>query len=265
MVIHRRQFLRSFQGSLILSLGLGLTEHWADIPAILLREASANAAGGITLRYLGHTCFQITGNGIRVLINPFRPVSCTAKYKAPKVPTDLVFISSKLLDEGFLEGLPGKPKLLAQAGTYRTNGLEIQGISTFHDRVQGQRFGTNVAWKWKQGGLTILHLGGIASPIGVEQKILMGQPDILLIPVGGSDKAYNPEEANAAIATLQPKLVIPTHYKTAAADPATCTLQPVEDFLKVMGSTPVQKVGSTLTLSPGQLPKSTAIRVMNYA
>lgn len=256
MTIYRRHFLRSLQGGLILSLGIGLTKHWTNAGAI--------AAGGVTLRYLGHTCFQITGNGVRVLVNPFRPISCTAKYKAPKVPTELVLISSKLLDEGFLEGLPGKPKLLAQAGTYRTNGLEFQGIGTFHDRVQGQRFGTNIAWKWKQGGLNILHLGGIASPIGVEQKILMGQPDILLLPVGGSDKAYNPEEAKAAIAILHPKLVIPTHYKTAAADPTTCTLQPVEDFLKVMAGTPVQKIGNSLAVSLGQLPKSTAIRVMNY-
>ena len=255
--LNRRRFLRSFQGGLIASLAIGLTEHWTGSRAI--------AAGGITIRYLGHTCFQLTGNGVRVLINPFRPVGCTAKYKAPKVPTDLVLTSSKLLDEGFLEGLPGKPKLLAQAGTYRTSGLEFQGISTFHDRVEGRRFGTNVAWKWKQGGLNLLHLGGIASPIGVEQKILTGQPDILFIPVGGSEKAYTPEEAKAAIATLQPKLVIPTHYKTDAADASTCTLQPVDDFLKVMSGTPVQQVGNSLTVGAGQLPKSTTIRVMKYA
>ena len=166
-------------------------------------------------------------------------------------------ISSRLLDEGVVEGLPGQPKLLFEAGRYQTNGLKIQGIRTLHDRNNGYRFGINTAWKWTQGGVKILHLGGIASPISVDQKIAMGRPDVLLIPVGGSAKAYAPEEAKAAIQVLEPKLVIPTHYLTSAADPKSCTLQPLEDFLALMQGTTVRRIGGTsLSVSPGSLPSS---------
>ena len=58
-------------------------------------------------------------------------------------------------------------------------------------------------------------------PLSLEHKILLGRPDILLVPVGGGPKAYTPEEAAEAIRELTPKVVIPTHYRTEAAD-ANC-------------------------------------------
>jgi L-ascorbate metabolism protein UlaG (beta-lactamase superfamily) len=255
MTIQRRQFLRYMQGGLIASLGTGLATRWGT--------TAADAAQSLTIQSLGHTCFLISGSGVRVLVNPFRPTGCTAKYPAPKVSADLVLISSRQLDEGAIEGLPGKPKLLSEAGPYQTSGLKFQGIRTLHDRQNGFQFGTNVAWKWSQGGLKLLHMGGIASPVDLEQKILMGTPDVLFLPVGGTDETYTPEEAKVAIATLQPKLVIPTHYRTGAANPKACDLQGVDAFLKVMAGTPVRRSGATLSLSAGALSKGTAIEVMS--
>ena len=199
--MQRRQFMRYAQAGLIASLGAGLAAHWSVSPA--------QAVGAVNIRWLGHTCFMFTGSGQRVLVNPYKRLGCTRRYGSSQIPTDLVLVSSRLLDEGVVEGLPGRPKLLLKPGAYQTNGLRFQGIRTLHDRLEGYRFGTNVAWKWTQGGIDLLHLGGIASPIQEEQRILMGRPDVLMIPVGGSAKAYTPEEAKVAIATLNPKFVIP--------------------------------------------------------
>jgi L-ascorbate metabolism protein UlaG (beta-lactamase superfamily) len=210
--------------------------------------------GTVTVQWLGHSCFLFTGGGQRILVNPFKPVGCTAKYPAPKVSANLVMISSRLLDEGYVEGLPGKPKLLFEPGAYRVNGLQIQGIRTNHDRVGGYRFGTNVCWGWTLAGIKILHLGGIATPITIEQKILMGRPDVLLIPVGGGEKSYTPEEAKAAIATLEPRLVIPTQYRTAGTATPSCDTLPLADFLTLMKGTSVRQVGGSFTVSGGNLP-----------
>lgn len=94
----------------------------------------------------------------------------------------------------------------------------------------------------------------------------MGRPDVLLIPVGGSAKAYNPEEAKAAVQALNPKMVIPTHYKTAAADESSCDLQSVDAFLSLMqGATIRRSGGSGLTVSSGNLPSSgPVIQVLSY-
>lgn len=251
----RRQLVQFASAGLVAGLGLSLID----------REPVQAQSSGVTLQYLGHTCFLFSGEGRRFLVNPFRPIGCTAGYRAPQVEADLVMISSRLLDEGAVEGLPGAPRILYEPGVYQLNGLQVQGIGTDHDDVGGKRFGVNVAWKWIQGGVNILHLGGAAAPITTEQQILMGRPDVLLVPVGNGPKAFTPEEAQAAIRLLNPKLVIPTHYKTAAADSATCDILPIDNFLSLMSGTPVQEVGSSITIGAGALPESTQIRVMSYA
>ena len=219
-------------------------------------------SGGVTVRSLGHMSFLISGNGQRVLVNPFKSIGCTAGYPAPKVSTDLVLISSQLLDEGAVDVVPGNPQLLYEAGAYDVKGTKFQGIATDHDRVGGKRFGTNVAWRWTQGGLTMLHLGGSAAPIGLEQKILMGSPDVVFVPVGGGPKAYTPEEAAAAIKVLNPKIVVPMQYKTSAAK-GECELGDVDKFLSLMSGVSVRRASGAIDVTRSSLPATMVIQVIN--
>jgi L-ascorbate metabolism protein UlaG (beta-lactamase superfamily) len=267
----RRQLIRYAQFGLLASLGTGLSLGFEAAQAQTKPKPKPTSAkpttptGGLTVQWLGHTCFLILGSGQRILVNPFKPGGCTAKYRQPKTDPTLVLISSQLLDEGYLDAVSNNPRLLYEPGVYKWGGLQFQGIRTEHDRMGGRRFGTNVAWRWNQGNLAIAHLGGIAAPLSLEQRILLGRPDVLFIPVGGGDKAYNAEEAKQAITTLNPRLVIPTHYRTQAAD-ATCDLTGLDAFLKLMEGTPVRQVGSdTLSLQAKDLPQEgTAIAVLNY-
>ncbi|OAB55657.1 Zn-dependent hydrolase [Phormidium willei BDU 130791] len=218
--------------------------------------AQSPTQGRLEIEYLGHTCFRFTGEGRRVLTNPFRPGGCTAGYPEPNVEeTDVVLVSSFLLDEGDIENVP-ESKLLFESGIFQLQGMRFEGIPIAHDRLNGRRFGTNMMWRWQQGGLNIVHLGGAAAPISNEQRILLGRPDIALIPVGGGDKAYNPEEAKAAINRLNPRIVIPTHYRTRAADDDTCDIQPLDDFLTLIEGTPIrQQADNRIVLTPNDLPE----------
>ena len=228
-------------------------------------RVNAQSGDSLSIKWLGHTSFLFTGGGTKILVNPFRTIGCTAGYRPPNIAAELVLISSQLLDEGAVEGLPGGPKLIYQPGVYQFKEIKFQGIAIDHDRVGGKRFGINTAWQWKQAGVNILHLGGAAAPISLEQKILMGRPDVLLVPVGGSDKAYNAEEARKAIQILNPKLVVPTHYRTQAADNENCDIAPVDDFLTVMGGMKVNRSNSdTISVNPGSLPENSAIQVFSY-
>lgn len=257
-MIRRRQFLRYAQISLLTALGTGLTAGF--------QPYLAQSSPSLSIQWFGHTCFLFTGGGQRILVNPFRAIGCTAGYREPKVEADIVMISSRLLDEGTVEVLPSDPQLLFEPGVYQLENLSIQGIRTDHDRRGGRRFGINVAWSWTQAGVKILHLGGAAAPITLEQKILMGRPDVLLLPVGNGPKAYAPEEAKQAIQTLNPKLVIPTHYRTQAADTETCDIVPLEAFLTQMEAVPVRQPGSdSITVQPTDLPaEGPVIQVLTY-
>lgn len=228
-------------------------------------KVSAQNDSELSIQWLGHTCFLFTSGGNRILVNPFRTIGCTAGYRSPQVQADLVLISSQLLDEGAVEAVPGNPRLIYEAGVYQFKGMQIQGIAVNHDREGGRRFGTNVAWRWNQAGINILHLGGAAAPITIEQKILMGRPDVLLVPVGGGPKAYNPQEAQQTIQALSPKLIIPTQYRTQAADPAACDLVSLDEFMKVMDGTKMRRSESdTVTVKQADLPQEAAIQVLSY-
>ncbi|APB34042.1 Putative Zn-dependent hydrolases of the beta-lactamase fold [Gloeomargarita lithophora Alchichica-D10] len=229
------------------------------------RVLAQGAPAGVTIQFLGHTCFLMTGGGLRILVNPFLPGGCTQGYRQPRVQADLVLVSSLLLDEGYVVDLPGDPRVLAVSGDYElANGFKVSGFQTNHDRLGGRRFGPNVCWRWTQAGIRFLHLGGTATPISVEQQILLGKPDVLFVPVGGKDKAFNPKEAAESVQALNPKVIIPTHYRTQAAD-ATCDLFPLDDFLALMGSIPVRRVGEQVTIRPGDLPpQGQIIQVFSY-
>src|SRR5688500_1973984 len=103
----RRQLLGYAGAGLGATLGLGL-----------VGSAAQAQSAGVTIRSLGHTAFLFTGGGRRILVNPFRPIGCTAGFPSPAVPADLVMISSRLFDEGYLEDLPGEPRVLTDPGIY---------------------------------------------------------------------------------------------------------------------------------------------------
>lgn len=255
----RRELIGYAGAGLLTAIGMGWASGFETFQA---QTPSASVA----IKWLGHTCFLFTGGSKQILVNPFRTLGCTAKYRAPKVNAHLVLISSQLLDEGAVDDLPSNSKLLYQPGAYQVENMQIQGISIDHDRVGGVRFGTNVAWRWTQAGVNILHLGGAAAPITIEHKILMGRPDVLLIPVGGGPKAYTAQEAKQAVQILNPKLVIPTHYRTQAADSNKCELASIDEFLKVMDGTPVRRLNSDnfkINASDFQ-GDNLAIAVLNY-
>ncbi|MEM9274476.1 MAG: MBL fold metallo-hydrolase [Cyanobacteria bacterium P01_F01_bin.143] len=253
----RRQLIRYGGTSLLAAIGvLG-----SDFASKAQGQSSKNS---VTITNLGHTSYLFSGNGIKVLVNPFLPLGCTAGYEAPTEVADLVLISSFLLDEGAIEDVAGNPQILTNPGDYKVQNIVFKGISTPHDREGGRRFGQNIAWRWNQGGITILHLGGAAAPISLEEKILMGSPDVLLIPVGGGVKSYNPEEAKKAIDTLKPRVVIPTQYLTDAADKDSCDLVGVDDFLALTKDMEAKKLNThSIAIKPSDLPKDkTVIRVL---
>jgi L-ascorbate metabolism protein UlaG (beta-lactamase superfamily) len=256
-LMKRRQLMRYTKAGLLTAIGTGLASGFESY--------RAQGKGSLSIQWLGHTCCLFTGGGQRILVNPFEKLGCTAKYRSPKVSADLVLASSLLLDEGAIKNLPGNPKIVYEPGVYQVGGVQIQGIGVPHDRLSGRRFGTNVAWKWKQGGINILHLGSAAGPIEIEQKILMGRPDVLLVPVGGGVKGYNPQEAKQAIQALNPKVVIPTYYRTQAAD-SSCDLVGVDDFLNVMSGSQIRRLsGDRISMRSSDLPpEGPLIRVLSY-
>lgn len=218
---------------------------------------AASAGTGVTITSYGHSALLIQGGGAKVLINPFKAVACAAGLTEPKVSANVILASSLLLDEG---APVASGKFLSQPGSYRLAGLKIEGISAPHDRFGGRRFGQSTLWRWSQGGLTFAHLGGTAAKLSPEDRVLLGNPDVLIVGVGGGAKVYDGVEAAAVVRELAPKRVIPVQY-VSGKTPANCDQSSVEPFLEAMKGTSVKRVGRVLSL-PGQLGEGTQIDLM---
>ncbi|TVS04384.1 MAG: Zn-dependent hydrolase [Cyanobium sp. PLM2.Bin73] len=217
------------------------------LPAVTLQAAllPAAAAASVSITSYGHSALLIQGGGSRVLLNPFRAVGCAAGLSEPRVNATVILASSRLLDEG---APVATGRFLADPGSFQVGGLRIEGISTPRDRVGGRRFGRATLWRWQQGGLSFVHMGGTAGPLSPADKVLLGRPDVLILGVGGGAKVFDGSEAAEVVRELRPRVVIPVQYVSGPVPPG-CDQGSVEPFLQSMAGAAVQRPGRTVNLS----------------
>ena len=202
-------------------------------------------AGGVSITSFGHSSLLVKGGGKSILLNPFKAVGCASRLKEPNLNVDIVLASSELADEG---ARVARGVFLVKPGSYRIGKMKIEGFSVDHDRLDGRRFGKGTVWQWQQGGVDFAHLGGVAGALNAEQRLLLGNPDVLIIAVGGGVKVYNAQEAERIIRQLRPKHVIPVQYLTKSS-PESCELEPINSFLDLMEDAEIINAGKTLSIS----------------
>ena len=109
--MNRRILLKYAGATFVSTLGLGLASQYQSTQAQLVAQG-----GPLTITALGHTSFLFTGGGQRILVNPFKAIGCTAGYVEPAVGTDLILLSSRLFDEGFLSDRYANNQVIDEPG-----------------------------------------------------------------------------------------------------------------------------------------------------
>ena len=99
-------------------------------------------------------------------------------------------------------------------------------------------------------------MGHVPSADQIEQ---ISNCDVLMVPVGGSS-TIGASAASETISLLQPKLVIPMHFKTEIF---TTNLEPVDHFLKEMGLKEIISQPK-INISKSSLPPETSVVVLDY-
>ena len=221
-------------------------------------QTTAHAGGGVNISSFGQRALLIQGGGRSVLLNPYKAAGCAAGLPEPRINASVILASSELADEGARGIASGR--FLVAPGSYKVNGLNLEGFASPHDRIEGRRFGNATLWRWQQGGLEFAHIGATAGPISGADRVLLGRPDVLIIGVGGGDKIYDGTEAAAVVKQLNPKRVIPVQYVNGNA-PEGCDQEGVQPFLDAMAGTTIRQAGNSLHL-PASLNDTTIIDVM---
>jgi L-ascorbate metabolism protein UlaG (beta-lactamase superfamily) len=208
------------------------------------------------ITYLGHSCFRIRGSQAIIITDPFPP---TSGYTLGKQTADMVTISHGDPSHSYAQGVTGAHTIKGP-GEYEIAGVLVIGITTFHDAVKGQTKGKNIVYLFEIDGVNICHLGDIGHIPTDEQLEEIGSIDILMLPVGGVS-TINANMAAQIVRKVEPKIVIPMHYKT---EKTKRDLEPVDNFLKEMAVTQAEPKPK-LTVTKNSLPLTLQVAVLTVA
>lgn len=201
----------------------------------------------MTITWYGHSCFRLESKESSLLVDPF---SSEIGLRPPKIKDDIVLISHQHYDHNNIEGLPEDSFLIKNPGEYEAKGIFVRGIQSFHDKSQGKERGLNTVYIIKMEDMALAHLGDFGEEkLSEEQVEKIGDVDILMIPIGGT-YTINYKEAVEIIQQIEPKIVIPMHYKIEGLK---LDIDGPEKFLKEMGLTP-EKAEKSYKIQKKNLP-----------
>lgn len=208
------------------------------------------------ITWLGHSCFRIKGSQATIITDPYPP---DLGYLLGKQTPRIVTVSHQHPSHSYVQGIGDEPRLVTGPGEYEISGVLIIGIPTFHDADGGRIRGKNTVYLMEVDGIAICHLGDLGHTLTEEQVEEIDDVDVLLLPVGGVSTIDAPV-ATEVIRRLEPKVVIPMHYKTLELKRE---LEPVDKFLKEMG---IEQIDSQpkLSLTQSSLPTSMQVYLLNY-
>lgn len=182
----------------------------------------------------GQSCFHLLtaqkkGEQTSIIIDPFdesiglRPLNLVA---------DVLLITHHHRDHDNIKTIKGAPFIIDSPGEYEIKNIFIQGIPAFHDNVGGKKRGKITIFTIEIEETRICHLGDLGQKeLTSDQLDKIGDVDILMVPVGGA-YTIDGTEASKIISQIEPKVVIPMHYRIPKLK---IKLDTIDKFLGAMG------------------------------
>lgn len=209
------------------------------------------------ITWLGHSCLRLRGRDATVVTDPF---DRTLGYPPIRTSADVVTISHHEPHHDYVQAVGGNPTVVDGPGEYEIAGVLIHGVATRRDRGRETPKPRNTAYVIRIDDLVVCHLGDLDQPLNADQIAAMKEADVLLIPVGGNC-TISAAEASEVVAQLEPRLVIPMHYRTEAT--RGLNLDPVDRFCREMGVTP-EAPQARLSVTKSTLPESATVVLLDY-
>jgi L-ascorbate metabolism protein UlaG (beta-lactamase superfamily) len=219
------------------------------------------------IRWYGHACFRIEGEGIAIATDPYTPEA--AGLNPVEEPADVVIMSSAT--DRFHSNasmIPGDPKVLnaleiAGRKSVEVNGVVFEALPTMESLEHKESPDENAIYRFVLEGVSVLHLGDLGNPLTDEQLAqLHGKVDVLLALTGGPP-TIELEDLDRAIEEIEPRVVIPMHYQIPKLK---LNILPLEEFTSRYPEHAVKRVGATdVELNLDTLPQTLRIYVLDPA
>ncbi|MBL8029680.1 MAG: MBL fold metallo-hydrolase [Candidatus Doudnabacteria bacterium] len=176
------------------------------------------------IQYFGLSSFKITTKEATIITDPFHK---DTGLVSPRGAADILMLAEKN-NKAYSQdsGVSGEPFRVTDPGDYDIKGASISGFPL----DQEGKFIT--VFLIEAEDMRILNLTHIKEWNMKESEIEdLGEIDILILPVGGNT-VLSASQAAKVVNELEPKIVIPSHYKSKDL---IFDLDPLEKFIKEMG------------------------------
>lgn len=189
----------------------------------------------MVITYYGLSCFKIQSGDVVLAIDPF---SKESGLVPPRFEAHAVLSTHDHENHNNIEALASKSEdgafKITGPGEYEFKGIVVRGIASYHDAKEGKSKGRNTIYVIEWEGMKIVHLGDYGEKeLRSDVQESLGTPDIMFIPVGGeSGGTIDAEAAAKLLNNVEPRIIIPMHYKIAGLKDK---LDTVEAFMKEMG------------------------------
>ena len=201
----------------------------------------------MTINWYGQSCFRLETKGVSLLIDPF---SKDIGLRAPRLNDNIFLVSHEHFDHNNVEEVPEGSFVIRGPGEYEKSGVRVQGIVSYHDNKEGAERGLNTMYVINMEDMRICHLGDLGQAKLTEKQIEeIGDVDILFVPIGGK-YTINAAEAGGVIKDIEPKIIIPMHYKVAGLE---MDIDGLQKFIKEIGLQPEEV--ETYRISKKLLPQ----------
>jgi L-ascorbate metabolism protein UlaG (beta-lactamase superfamily) len=190
------------------------------------------------VEWFGQSAFALKTPDAGIFIDPFGDMSALAgrgmQFEYPAIQTDdvtLILVTHEHLDHNGVEAIPGNPPILrSTAGQLDSSIGQIVAVASEHDEQAGTQRGPNTIFVFDFDGIRVAHFGDFGqSELRPEQAAAVGEVDLVFLPVGGGP-TIGAAGAMAIVERLDPKWVVPMHYRTHRIG----FLEDAEEFLALM-------------------------------
>lgn len=191
------------------------------------------------IRWYGQSAFLVEGER-SVFIDPFGDMGAMAgrglEFRYPPIEdvrADLLLVTHEHRDHNGVDAVGGDPVVIrSTAGRLESPVGEVVAVASEHDDVAGTARGPNSIMCFSVGGLHFCHLGDLGqAALRPEQVEAIGAVDVLFLPAGGGP-TIGGETAAGVVRRLEPRLVVPMHFRTEAVN----FLDPPDGFLEALGA-----------------------------
>lgn len=211
------------------------------------------------IEWLGHSTFKVSGENISVVHDPYKNI---LGYKLPKdLTADIVLASHGHGDHSNKDGVTGEFDFINMLGTHESNGLTIDSIKSFHDNQGGAKKGENIIFKYTLDGITVAHLGDLGHVLNEEQQAFLSNVDIMFVPCGGGF-TIGSNDANIVVKQVNPKIVIPMHYRTKALYIFGFKFEKVDNLIKLLERKVIKQKSLDITID--QIKAENSLVILDY-